>query len=103
MEASLTHEAFTQQANTKFQVLLDENTTVELELVEVSELKLYPRQEEFALEFRGPLDMFLGQGVRDFSHEQIGQFELFIVPVQQDEHGFYYEAIFNRIREHSTE
>jgi len=101
MEASLTHEAFTQNANTKFRVLLDENTTVELELVEVSELKLYPRQEEFSVEFRGPSDMFLGQGVRDFSHEQMGQFELFIVPVNQDAQGFYYEAVFNRIRESS--
>jgi hypothetical protein len=103
MEASLTHEAFTQNANTKFRVLLDENTTVELDLVDVSELKLHPRQEEFALEFRGPLNMFLGQGVRDFSHEHMGHFELFIVPVRQDADGFYYEAIFNRIREQSTE
>ncbi|HEY6243181.1 MAG TPA: hypothetical protein VIX17_04510 [Pyrinomonadaceae bacterium] len=99
MEASLTHEAFTQHANTKFQVPIDENTAVELELVDVSELKLYPRQEEFSLEFRGPLNMFLGQGVRNFQHEQMGNFELFIVPVQQDAEGFYYEAVFNRIRD----
>ena len=103
MEASLTHEAFTQNANTKFQVLVDENTTVELELVEVSDVKLHPRQEEFGVEFRGPLDMFLGQGVRDFAHEQMGKFELFIVPVRQEPDGFYYEAIFNRIREQSSE
>ena len=103
MEASLTHEAFSQNANTKFRVLLDENTTVDLDLVAVSELKVHPQQEEFAVEFRGPLDMFLGQGVRDFSHEQMGQFELFIVPVKQDAQGFYYEAVFNRIREQSSE
>jgi hypothetical protein len=29
----------------------------------------------------------------------MGQFELFIVPVKQDAQGFYYEAVFNRIRE----
>ena len=103
MEASLTHETFSQNANTKFRVLLDENTRVELDLVEVSELKLYPQQEEFSLEFRGPLDMFLGQGLRDFEHEHMGEFELFIVPVRQEADGFYYEAIFNRIREQSTE
>ena len=98
MEALLTHEEFTQHANTKFKVPLDENTTVELELIEVSEIKLHPRQEEFTLEFRGPLNMFLGQGVRNFEHEQMGEFELFIVPVEQDAQGFYYEAVFNRIR-----
>lgn len=99
MEASLTHEEFSKNANTKFQVEADENTPVELELTEVSEIKLYPQQEEFAIQFRGPLDMFLGQGVRNFTHDQMGQFELFIVPVKQDQQGFYYEAVFNRLRD----
>ena len=99
MEASLTHEEFSKYANTKFQVQADENTYVELDLIGISELKLHPKQEEFALEFRGPLNMFLGQGVRNFSHDQMGQFELFLVPIKQDAQGFYYEAVFNRIRE----
>jgi hypothetical protein len=99
MEPSLTHEAFARQANSKFQVEIDENTNVDLELTEVSELKLYPQQEEFALVFRGPLDMFLGQGARYFKHDQIGRFELFIVPIRQDAQGFYYEAVFNRLRD----
>ena len=98
MEASLTHEEFSKAKNTKFKVEFDENTHVDLELINVSEVKLYPQQEEFAVEFRGPLEMFLGQGGHNFSHEQMGQFELFIVPVSQDGQGFYYEAIFNRLR-----
>lgn len=99
MEASLTHEEFSKNANTKFQVEVDENTQVEVELIGVSELKLYPRQEEFAIEFRGPLNMFLNQGVHNFTHDRMGRFEIFIVPVKQDGQGFYYEAVFNRIRE----
>jgi hypothetical protein len=99
MEASLTHEEFSKNLNTKFHVQNEENISLELELTQVSELKLYPRQEEFSVEFRSPLNMFLGQGGYNFSHDQMGQFELFIVPIKQDEHGFYYEAIFNRIRE----
>ena len=99
METALTHEVFAQQAKSKFQVEVDENTGVELELAEVSELKVYPQQEEFVLLFRGPLDVFLGQGARNFSHDKMGQFELFIVPIRQDAQGFYYEAVFNRIRE----
>lgn len=98
MEASLTHEEFSKYANTKFKALADDNTNVEVELISVSELKLYPQQEEFVLEFRGPLDAFLDQGVRNFTHEQMGDFELFIVPIKQDAQGFYYEAIFNRLR-----
>ena len=99
MEASLTHEEFTKHANTKFQVQADENNQVELDLTAVSELKLHPQQEEFALQFRGPLNQFLGQGVRDVTHDQMGQFELFIVPIKQNEQGFYYEAVFNRLRQ----
>jgi hypothetical protein len=96
--ADLTHEEFSQHANTKFQVQVDENTPVELDLIEVSELKVYPQQEEFTLTFRGPLNAFLDQGVRPFKHDQMGEFEVFIVPIKQDAEGFYYEAIFNRIR-----
>lgn len=99
MESSLTHEEFTKNANTNFQVEADENTQVELELTAVSGLKLYPRQEEFTLEFRGPLNQFLGQGLRNFKHDQMGRFELFIVPIRQTEQGFYYEAVFNRLRD----
>lgn len=99
MEAALTHEEFSKHVNTKFQVQADEDVNVELELVAISELKLHPQQEEFALEFRGPLNTFLDQGVRNFTHDQMGQFELFIVPIKQDGQGFYYEVIFNRLRQ----
>ena len=98
MEASLTHEAFSQNTNTKFQIPIDEQRNVDLELVEVSEIRLLPQQEQFAIVFRGPLDMFLDQGTRPFRHEQMGQFELFLVPISRDDQGVYYEAVFNRIR-----
>ncbi len=101
MEASLTHEEFSKHANTKFQVQLDQLPPVELELIEVSEFKIHPHQEEFTVLFRGPLDAFLDQGVRFLKHDQMGEFELFIVPVNQDAEGIYYEAVFNRIREQS--
>ena len=98
MEAVLSHEVFTQNINTKFQIQIDEQRCVELELTEVSELKLYPQQEQFAIEFHGPLDMFLEQGTWSCTHKEMGQFELFLVPIRRDEQGFYYEAVFNRLR-----
>ena len=99
MEASLTHEEFSKHANTKFQVQLDQHPPVDLDLIEVSELKVYPQQEEFTILFRGPLEVFLDQGVRFLKHDLMGEFELFIVPVKQDAEGFYYEAVFNRLRD----
>ena len=99
MDDSLTYEALTQNLNTKFHVAADEARPLDLELAEISDLKQVKNQEEFAVVFRGPLDRFLDQGTRSFDHEQLGQFELFIVPIKQDDRGYYYEAIFNRFRE----
>ncbi|MCU1265475.1 MAG: hypothetical protein JWM21_1793 [Acidobacteria bacterium] len=101
MSTSLTHEAFTAQLNTKFTIPLDEANRVELTLIEVSELQLSPRQEQFSIVFRGPLDMFLGQGMRPFDHDQMDRFELFLVPIKKDDEGFHYEAVFNRLRKTS--
>jgi hypothetical protein len=99
MDVSLTHEAFAQNVNTDFHVSGDDSSQLDLQLAEVSELKQVKTQEEFAVVFRGPLDHFMGQGMRSFDHEKLGQFELFIVPIRQDEKGYYYEAVFNRFRE----
>jgi len=98
MGASLTHEKFASHLKTQFAVQVDTEHGVDLTLSEVSELKLSPRQEQFAIVFRGPLDLFLGQGMRHFQHEKMGQFDLFLVPIGQDDKGFYYEAVFNRTR-----
>jgi hypothetical protein len=94
----LTHEAFAENLNTKFHVSADDTNIVELELVEVSDLKLFATQEQFAVLFRGPRDGFLGQGARSLKHEKLGQSDLFLVPIREDAEGYYYEAVFNRFR-----
>ena len=93
MEASLTHEEFSKNANTKFQVQADENTHVELDLIEVSELKIYPQQEEFTtLCFVVHRTCFSIRACATLSTIKWAEFELFIVPIKQDAEGFYYEA-----------
>jgi len=94
----LTHEVFSAALNTKFLVEVAENQNVELNLEYVSELKLYPRQEEFSLVFRGPNEAFLGQGTRRMRHETIGSLQLFLVPIGQEPEGYRYEAVFNLFR-----
>ena len=94
----LTHEQFAENLNTKFLVSADGTNVVELELAEVSELKLIATQEQFSVVFRGPRDRFLGQGSRPLEHEKLGRSELFLVPIQEDPEGYYYEAVFNRLR-----
>ncbi len=97
MAEKLTHEAFAKHLKTKFQVRLEAGKSVELSLIEVSEHKVYERQEEFWILFLGPNEFFLGQGTRRMEHDEMGQFDLFLVPIKQDDQGYYYEAVFNRI------
>jgi len=92
------HEDFVPQLNTKFSVKLDETNAVDLFLTEVGELKTSARQEQFSVIFRGPGDVFLGQGIRPFEHDEMGDFSLFLVPISQDDNSFYYESVFNRLK-----
>jgi len=95
---TLTHEAFTKHLGAKFEAKLEPEKSVELELTEVSELKQSARQEQFSIVFLGPNDIFLGQGMRQLKHEEFGEFEIFIVPISQEENGYRYQAVFNRVR-----
>ena len=97
MGASLTHENFAAQLNKKFRVQIDEANAVDLVLAEVSELKSSPRQEQFSIIFRGPLETFLGQGLRQVNQDEMGEFDLFLVPIGRDDDSYSYEAVFNRL------
>lgn len=95
----LTHENFAALLNTKFKVEREDGPNIELHLEEVSELKVSARQEEFSIVFRGPGDTALGQGIRRLNHEQMGEFDLFLVPISRDAEGYRYESVFNRVRD----
>ncbi len=91
---------------TKF-VVRDGVQTFELELYEVSELKTSQTiarvQERFSAIFRGPHDHLLQDKIYQMEHERLGQLELFISPVEEDENYYYYQAIFNRLLPKSTD
>ncbi len=110
-EISLDDLGFTtlaSQVNTTFQVQVSQSHSVDLELVQAL---LAPERgpapaagrrptvdyEEFSLVFRGEQKTPLEQKMYKFSHDQIGRFDLFIVPVvSRDTESAYYEAVFNR-------
>ena len=52
-------------------------------------------REPFSLLFHGPLEPALPQCMYKLSHEQVGIADVFLVPVERDEQGLYYEAVFN--------
>lgn len=94
----LTRESLSAQLNTKFRLTPEPEKPIEIELVEVqAHDDVKGQTERFSALFRGPLDYFLPQRTYRMEHEQLGDFELFIVPVRKDDAGFYYEAVFNRV------
>ena len=99
MVEKLTKEMFSENLNTKFLIYPDTEASeaLETELVEFKEITTAPRQEQFSIQFRGPLNLFLNQGMYRMKHDKIGTFDLFLVPIRQEEDGFYYEAAFNRL------
>jgi hypothetical protein len=97
----LSHAGFAEQLNSKFCLRL-EDLEIELELSEVSELKVTPGQEVFSLVFRGPATFVLSQQSYRLEHDQMSAFDLLIVPIRRDDKGVYYEAVFNRLVEAKT-
>jgi L-ascorbate metabolism protein UlaG (beta-lactamase superfamily) len=99
MPEKLTEEAFTQQLHTKFRVRLGEEREAELELDEVKPFPTLTHSrsdvERFSLYFYGPGDIFLQQMTYRLEHEQMGEMDIFLVPVGQDARGFRYEAVFS--------
>lgn len=89
-------DTFEPHLNASFKVYLGESRAPDLELIEVSDLKI-KNPKNFSLIFRGPANVYLPQQTYRFEHQQMGSFELFISPVGRDEDGTYFEAVFNRV------
>lgn len=93
----LSYDAFRENLNTKFDVMLPTGSKVELAFTAISEHIVSTVQERFSLTFHGPSDTFLPQSTYRFNHPKTGEFEMFIVPIGRDENGFIYEAVFNNL------
>jgi hypothetical protein len=98
MLETFTLDTFSQRLNSKFKVSREPADALELELVDAQDVGTTLKQEQFSIIFRGPLDTFLPQSMYTVEHGELGSFALFIVPIKQDNEGFYYEAVFNRQR-----
>ena len=89
---------FSERDGEPFRLLSDDGSTLELELVAVTPGSV-PRNDAherapFSIVFRGPLEPVLPQRIYRFEHDELGSFELFIVPIGPDESGMQYQAVF---------
>ena len=102
MLETFTVATFAQHLGDTFRLHPDPSRAVDMELIEATELgarsaPASARQERrtpFSIVFRGPQDLRLPQQIYRMEHDQIGAFDLFLVPIGPDEQGLRYEAIF---------
>jgi hypothetical protein len=98
MAVELTEKEFSQHLHSKFQLEVG-GENLELELIEVKgylpQANEQAGMERFSIFFDGPGGTRLPQNVYSLTHNQMGQFDIFLVPISGDRKGFRYEAVFN--------
>ena len=100
MTEELSFQTFHALLNQEFQVEQEPGKWMNMVLVEASELKFkYGDADEseltsFALVFGAGSDVQLSQNTYSVKHEEIGELKVFLVPIQPDDDGARYEAVF---------
>jgi hypothetical protein len=100
MLENFTIETFSEHLGSPFRIHLDGSEQFDVELISATALggstgdEVADLRQPFSIVFRGPGDLVLPQRIYRMEHDQIGSFELFIVPIGPDEKGLRYEAIF---------
>jgi len=95
---ALTQEAFADQINPKFTLVVEGLDPIELKLSRVSDLTVSNGAEGFSIVFKGSGEFVLRQSTYRLEHDVMGAFEILLVPIGKDEQGVDYEAVFNRLK-----
>ena len=99
----LTVEAFQSRIGERFHIRLRPDTDVAAELIEARALRGGPsratsdtsqRRTPFSLSFRTSLTARLPQSIYEVAHDEMGAYQIFLVPLGPDGEGMVYEAIF---------
>jgi len=98
MSEPLQSTDFQSQVDRIFSIHLDDATTVDLQLVSVTELGAATgtgTRAPFSLHFLGPVSQqYLQQHTYQMTNETLGTFDIFIVPLGAEAGRMRYEAIF---------
>ena len=86
---------FADRVGEGFRLAADDGT-VGVTLVECERLGgTVLERKPFSLVFLGPREPVLPQRIYPLSHDELGELEIFLVPIAQDADGTRYEAVFN--------
>ncbi len=97
-DTTLTEENFSKHLHTNFYIPVN-GQQLALELAEVKNYLGGPTEqkglERFSVYFDGPAEVVLAQQTYSVDHEQMGTFQIFLVPIAKLDKGIRYEAVFN--------
>lgn len=94
-----TLEFFKPHVGSAFDVQLDGDFSFPITLIEATALPIceYPdrTRDPFELKFQGDESVLLHQLTHRLKHSALGNLEVFLVPVGQENGNFIYQAIYN--------
>jgi hypothetical protein len=96
MEPNPGSKEFREHLHSTFTIQFSATAAVPLELAAVVDQRFSPEVESFSLLFRGPIIPLLPQRTYRLQHEQLGEQDIFLVPLGADAGSMQYEAVFNR-------
>lgn len=96
----LTHDSFSPLLGQVFRLVVPEGEPLDAELVEVvrgpgADGEPDDGRRTFSILFRVAGADYLPQSIYRLQHAEMGDLDLFLVPVSQDEEALYHEAVFN--------
>jgi hypothetical protein len=91
----LHHQDFAGLVNTRFSAKSGRKA-VALTLISARQIGSDSKGRSFSLKFTGKPDQTLTQRIYELQHDEIGAFDVFMVPNQTDVRGQHYEVLFNR-------
>ncbi len=95
----ISSDDFRRHLGTFVTITVAEGQQLELEILAVRDLEAAARpgtaRKAFAVEFKGPPAVSLGQQIYLMSHPSLGHADVFIVPIARDNSETRFEALFN--------
>lgn len=89
-------DEFFQHLDSTFRVFFNEQEPTEVSLIEVSEVRPRSNFAAFSLVFLAPKTILPEQRLYRVEHDSLGEMVLFLVPFEENEKGFCFEALFNQ-------
>ncbi|MGA8213803.1 MAG: hypothetical protein WB799_09420 [Candidatus Sulfotelmatobacter sp.] len=88
---------FEQNLNTRFWLREESGESAPLDLIDVKVGQAPLPYEQFSLLFRGDRSKIHEQRTYAMEHDSMGAFDLFLTPVERNDQGTVYQAVFNRL------